>query len=113
MEQIIKEAEATEDLEHVLALNNEFHSTLYGALEQPNLMQLIQQLRNKVAPYNRIYLDVPGRKDAAWADHQRIYEAALEGDPEQVEAATRRHLDQVFEGIMLAMADDKSGLNGS
>ena len=102
LEQIlIKGENATNEIE-VLGLNNDFHTTVYAAYAQPILINTIQQLRNKVAPYNRLYLGVEGRKEAAWADHRRIYEACLAGDPKAAERETRNHLNQVFEGILIA-----------
>jgi len=97
---IISEAESSSDTQRVLGLNNTFHATIYSAYEQPHLMDEIQKLRNKVAPYNRLYLDTPGHKTNAWADHRRIYEACLARDPERAAEETRRHLDNVFDGIL-------------
>lgn len=99
---IIVEAEGSNDKEHVLGLNNVFHTTIYEAIEQPLMIDLIQKLRNKVAPYNRVYLDMAGQKERAWQDHRRIYEACLARDGEQAELETQRHLEQVFEAIVQA-----------
>ncbi len=63
-------------------------------------MAEIQKMRNKIAPYNRLYLDGPGQKAAAWADHRRIYEACCAGDPDVVVQETERHLDRVSQAIM-------------
>lgn len=100
---IIEAAERSTDLEHILGLNNDFHSTVYEAFEQPHLIATIQQMRNKIAPYNRLYLDVEGRKEKAWADHRRIYEACLAHDGEAAERETRNHLEQVLDGIRIAI----------
>ncbi|MCU0465419.1 MAG: GntR family transcriptional regulator [Anaerolineae bacterium] len=100
---IIKEAEASADMERVLALNNEFHTTVYSAFEQPYLLDEIQKIRNKIAPYNRLYLDSPGQKAAAWADHRRIYEACAAGDVERAVAETANHLARVFDGIIASL----------
>jgi DNA-binding GntR family transcriptional regulator len=80
-----------------------YNATIYQAYNQPHLLDLIQKLRNKVAPYNRIYLDVPGRKQAAWADHRRIYDACCRQDGELAEIETRKHLQQVYAGVMTAV----------
>ena len=102
VEAILIQGEKSNDLETVLQLNNDFHNKIYEAFPQPILIAQIQQLRNKIAPYNRIYLDVAGRKDAAWADHRRIYEACAARDGIAAEQETLRHLEQVFEGIQEA-----------
>lgn len=100
---VIDEAHAAEDMERVLELNNIFHATIYEAYPQPYLIAEIQKLRNKIAPYNRLYLDGPGQKAAAWADHQRIYEACVAQDADAIADETCRHLDNVFAGIISSM----------
>lgn len=106
MGMIIAEAKETNELENLLALNNDFHMTLYSAYPQPKTIEFIQQLRNTVAPYNRIYLDLAGsNKAAAWDDHRRIYEACLAGDASLANAETKRHLDGVLQAIVIAMSD--------
>lgn len=99
LDAIILEAQSSTDIEHVLGLNNVFHSTIYEAVEQPLMIDLIQKLRNKIAPYNRVYLDMAGQKERAWNDHRRIYEACAARDGERAEAETKRHLEQVFKAI--------------
>jgi DNA-binding GntR family transcriptional regulator len=100
LDTIMKDADQISDMETVLGLNNDFHSVIYNAYHQPHLIKLIQQMRNKIAPYNRIYLELEGKKEVAWEDHRRIYEACLRKDAEKAEIETRKHLEQVFQGIL-------------
>ena len=100
LKQIVEDGEQSEDYEYVLSLNNTFHNTIYLAYHQPQLMAMIQQLRNKVAPYNRLYLDLEGRKEAAWSDHRRIYDACVQRDGELAELETRQHLEKIFQGMI-------------
>ena len=93
------QAEQTDDPEVLLDLNHAFHTGIYQAVEQPTLVGLIQTLRNKVAPYNRLYLDQPGTKAEAWADHRRILDACRRHDAEATEAETRAHLERVFTAL--------------
>jgi DNA-binding GntR family transcriptional regulator len=97
---ILEMADKTNDLEEILGLNNEFHTAIYSAYPQPILMSHIQQLRNKIAPYNRVFLESAGNKERAWAGHRRIYEACVRRDGEQAEQETSKHLEQVFLGIV-------------
>lgn len=99
IEKVLVQGEESADMEEVLALNNQFHTLIYETVPQPILVSTIQQLRNKIAPYNRLYLDIDGRKDAAWADHRRIYEACRDRDADAAETETKVHLQQVFQGI--------------
>lgn len=111
MESILNVADQTNELERLLALNNDFHMTLYRAGSQPEMVELIQRLRNKVAPYNRMYMDVDlaRNKAAAWDEHRRIYEACRAKDPQLAKAETEKHLDRVLQCIVLEMEN----LNGS
>ena len=97
---ILVQADKTNDIEEILALNNDFHATIYSAFPQPILMSHIQQLRNKVAPYNRVYLEGIGNKEAAWVEHRRIYEACVRRDGKLAEAETNQHLQRVLRGIV-------------
>lgn len=101
--QILQQADCSADHKELLTLNNAFHTTIYESYPQPIIVKEIQQLRNKVAPYNRLYLGVEGRKAAAWADHRRIYEACVQRDGAAARCETEAHLHQVFEGILAAL----------
>ena len=96
---ILEMAENTSDVEEILALNSQFHSTIYSAFPQPVLMRHIEQFRNKAAPYNRVYLGSVNSKEIALAGHRRIYEACVRRDGKGAEEETHIHLEQVFERI--------------
>ena len=100
LEDIISKARNSNDTQRVLALNNDFHTTIYLAYPQPFLVEEIQKMRNRIAPYNRLYLDGPNQKSRAWEDHQRIYEACRAKDPDRAEQETCRHLERVYDGII-------------
>jgi DNA-binding GntR family transcriptional regulator len=99
---IIEKADMTSDIEEIFALNKAFHGAIYNAFPQPALIRQIQQQRNKMTPYSRLYLEKAGNKEAAWAGHRRIYEACLRRDGKQAEEETIDHLEQVFRGIVEA-----------
>ena len=110
LQAILAEADQTDDLQRILELNNLFHATIYAAYEQPYLVELIQSLRNKVAPYNRLYLDLDYTREQAWEDHRRIYEACVARDGAGAERETCRHLEQVFEGISRSIESAEEGI---
>jgi len=96
---IIDEALETEDHGRLLELNARFHAAIYAVYEQPHLLAMIQQLRNKVAPYIRGYLEIPGLKEAAWADHASILDALRARDADAAQAATKAHILRVGQDI--------------
>jgi DNA-binding GntR family transcriptional regulator len=110
VEDFIAEASECDNAERVLTLNNAFHAALYNSYPQPLLLQEIQAMRNRVAPYNRLYLDGTGQKEAAWTDHQRIYDACRRGDPDTAEAETHAHLVRVFNSIMTYVKQEEASL---
>ncbi len=103
---ILDAAELTDDHGELLMLNNDFHMLTYQAHPQPFLIDYIQQLRNMAAPYNRLYLDSRGSREAAWKDHRRIYEACLRRDGQLAREEIRRHLDGVIRKIVSAIGEE-------
>lgn len=99
LESILRRADETQNPEDLLLLNNEFHMTTFSCYTQPFVLNYTQQLRNMVAPYNRLYLDQSGNKTRAWSDHRRIYEACSQHDGAAARAATEQHLDRVINDI--------------
>jgi len=103
IETILVAGEKSYDMEEVLGLNNDFHTLIYSSFHQPILIATIQQFRNRMGPYNRLYLDSEGSKDAAWADHRRIFEACKARDEKRCERETIKHLEQVFKVMQTAV----------
>jgi DNA-binding GntR family transcriptional regulator len=102
---ILEAATETQKFDRIQLLNHGFHYTLYSACNQPQMLQLIAHLRNKVAPYIRLYLNAE-KFEMPWADHRRIYEACVRRDATLVEEETRRHIQQVCAGILAALHHD-------
>lgn len=99
LEDILEAAERTDDYGELLMLNNDFHMLTYSRQEQPFLADYIQQLRNMAAPYNRLYLDSSGSREAAWDDHRRIYQACAAKDGARARREVERHLESVMRKI--------------
>jgi DNA-binding GntR family transcriptional regulator len=99
LEDILEAAERTDDYGELLLLNNDFHMLTYSRVEQAFLADYIQQLRNMAAPYNRLYLDSKGSREAAWEDHRRIYAACAARDGARARQEVERHLRNVIRKI--------------
>jgi DNA-binding GntR family transcriptional regulator len=102
LEGILDAADRTDDYGELLGLNNEFHLLTYSKHEQPFIIDYIQQLRNMAAPYNRLYLDSAGNREAAWKDHQRIYNACIRKDGTRARKELERHLKNVIQKIVVS-----------
>ena len=104
LKEIIDDATSTDNIQQLLELNNSFHATVYEAFDQAYLVAEIQKMRNRVAPYNRLYLDTKSHKRDAWDDHRRIYEACIERDGAKAAEATCKHLDRVLNALAKSLA---------
>lgn len=102
LEGILDAADRTDDYGELLGLNNEFHLLTYSKHEQPFLIDTIQQLRNMAAPYNRLYLNSIGSREAAWEDHRRIFNACVRKDGEQARIELEKHLNSVISKIAVS-----------
>jgi DNA-binding GntR family transcriptional regulator len=90
-----------------LALNNEFHLTLYAASERPRLCRLIEEMMTTVEPYLRTFIDAPDRLLHTHADHALIIEAARVRDGARCERETRWHLQRAAEIILSLVPEEE------
>ncbi len=90
---ILEQLNETTDLDRWQDLNNQFHNIIYQAANLPRFMNLIESLRNTMAPYLREYITTPENAAVARQDHIRIFEACAKHDPELVAEEIMRHLE--------------------
>ena len=86
------------DVERWLALNHEFHTTIYAASGWPRLQAMIDTLRNSVQPYLRVTFSLLGR--TAHQEHYRILQAAEQREAEALERLTVEHLGRTADGLV-------------
>lgn len=84
-----------------LALNWEFHDSLYACASQEFLRKMISNLRLTLESYLRLDLAkvadyAPGRRE-----HRRIFNACLRGDARAAERHTVAHLRRVAQGLVM------------
>jgi len=84
-----------------LALNWEFHDSLYACAGQEFLRKMISNLRLTLESYLRLDLAkvadyAPGRRE-----HRRIFQACLRGDAKGAERHTVAHLRRVAQGLVM------------
>jgi DNA-binding GntR family transcriptional regulator len=99
------------DVERWLALNHEFHTTIYTASGWPRLQAMINALRNTVQPYLRVTFSLIGR--AAQQEHHRILQAAEEHDAEALERLTIEHLNRTAAELMAYLPCSMASQRGS
>lgn len=74
-----------DDAENLLSINKEFHYTIYQAANKPILMDMINQLWDRISPYNHIFFRQSEKPNptAGIKYHKNIIEGMSRGDPEE------------------------------
>jgi DNA-binding GntR family transcriptional regulator len=94
-----------------LTANNEFHCSIYGTAERPHLLATIRQLMDRVEPYIRLYLEIPDHFSQSIEEHERIWQAFVDGDQEASEQLIQEHLEKAGK-IMEVMLGQAGGGEG-
>ena len=95
LEGLIQELESTTDPDQWLALNNQFHATIYQAANRPRMVSIIDYVRNISAPYIRQFIELREHMDSSRDDHRRLLEACKKRDGKLAEQELRKHLQDV------------------
>lgn len=91
-------------------LDEGLHAAIFGALEMPRAVRILEAARAPLDRVRRLALPEGGRAGETLAEHKRIVDALRSGDPEFAAAAMRAHLAAVARSIERALADlDKTG----
>lgn len=89
---VLQRCEAARDMAQVASLNRRFHEGIYAGSHNRYLIQQLNTLSSAMALLRGTTYSVPGRPEAAHAEHLALFEALKTRDPEAAEAAARRHL---------------------
>jgi DNA-binding GntR family transcriptional regulator len=95
---ILDEMRDTRDAARYVALNQQFHLSLYSLPGRTRLVTMIEELRNASIAYNHLYAAADVPKDAQRLDteHREILAACQAGDPVRAANAVRHHLQQTI-----------------
>ena len=96
----MKQATAAQDFEKQLELNRQFHFTIYQAAHRALLLQMITGLWDRSIRYRRLYQQLPGRAQQAFAEHKEIFAACKKGDALAAGKAVRNNVHQTAAGIL-------------
>lgn len=89
---IVNEMDKTTDSEKYMKLNNKFHATIYSLSNNEVLINLINQLMNKIKKYLKLYLSQQINIDEANKQHKEILKAIKNRDTVKARNAVRDHL---------------------
>lgn len=108
LEQLCDRLSGAATYEERIEANTAFHSRIHSAAGMPNLVTMIDNLRELLSYYvNTLYRDSAGTQDAAHA-HEQILRACRAKDVEEIRAAIEAHLDGSAE-IAISVASTRSG----
>ena len=79
--------------------NADLHAALLELSGHGTAQRLIRALNSQTVRYQYRTILIPGRSAASVAEHAAIVEAVTAGNPDEAEAAMRRHLFNVAESV--------------
>jgi DNA-binding GntR family transcriptional regulator len=93
------EALAKGNLEKFYDLDEALHATIFGAIEKPRALRLLEAARAPLDRVRRLALPETGRPEQTLAEHRALVEAIRSRDGEYAAAAMRAHLTMVGRAI--------------
>ena len=90
---------AAGNLEAFYDLDEALHAAMFGAIESPRALRLLDASRAPLDRVRRLALPESGRPEQTLAEHRALVEAIRSGDGEYAAAAMRAHLAMVSRAI--------------
>nr|WP_319472634.1 GntR family transcriptional regulator [uncultured Sphaerochaeta sp.] len=75
--------------------NQKFHQVIYDACPNKTATNLLMNLKNQMKKYNTKTILIPKRSDQSFGEHEAIFEAVKNGDPEGAESLMITHIMNV------------------
>jgi len=99
------DALSTGNLEHFYDLDEALHAAMFGAIETPRALRLLEAARAPLDRVRRLALPDQGRPEQTLAEHRALVDAIRSGDGEYAAAAMRAHLTMVGRAIELKLPE--------
>jgi DNA-binding GntR family transcriptional regulator len=95
-------ARANRQIESFLAINREFHHTIYREAEMPILLPIIDGLWGRVSPYLHILMREQGYSESKWAidTHAGMLNGMKSGEPNKVVKYVEADLTKAARALM-------------
>ena len=75
--------------------NQKFHQVIYDACPNKTATNLLMNLKNQMKKYNTKTILIPKRSDQSFGEHEAIFEALKNGDPQGAESLMITHIMNV------------------
>ena len=99
------DALASGNLEQFYDLDEALHAAIFGAIEAPRALRLLEAARAPLDRVRRLALPDKGRPEQTLAEHRALVDAIRSGDAEYAAAAMRAHLAMVARAIELKLPE--------
>jgi DNA-binding GntR family transcriptional regulator len=87
------------NLEEFYDLDEALHAAIFGAIEKPRALRLLEAARAPLDRVRRLALPEAGRPEQTLSEHRVLVDAIRSGDGEYAAAAMRAHLTMVGRAI--------------
>lgn len=94
-----KGALAARDFTRVSKINSEFHNVIISGCANPLLQQMLLNLDDHLKRYRLLSISQGVRMDKSVPEHQAIFNALQERDPDKAEQAMRAHLESAMKDL--------------
>lgn len=109
MASLIEEMDVNiDDVCKEVALNHEFHFTLYEASGRKHLTDLNHMLRYKAQHYLRAFIEDLGGMPQAQIEHRAILDACEKGEADQAASLIYKHVAKVGDAIVKYLQDQEA-----
>jgi DNA-binding GntR family transcriptional regulator len=108
LEQLCAESRALSTAQHAGRLSElltEFDQLLFAQITNSRIRALVDNLQAHLSRIGRLTTDIPGRIGESIAEHDRILEAVMAGDPDLAEQQLRAHIRSVREAQLGSLPD--------
>ena len=102
----MKVAAEARDVPAFVQSDVDFHAALLQAAGNKTLEELVGALGKALIPERAAILDVSGRAPRSFAEHNAIYEAVRQGDPQAAAQAMHQHLESVRRDVFVHLLGD-------
>lgn len=89
----------TGQFDKLFSVHQEFNDILVNACRMPRLIKLLKVYMEYLGQFRVISLAKRERQVAALKEHEEIFQAVVERDPQRVETAVKRHLQGALEAF--------------
>ena len=94
-----------DDIKGYATATIDFHNTVLKAADNETLSRILGAIYAQIEVLRLRTLYLPQRLRASYAEHQRIYQALIEGNPTSSEQEARKHIETTTADVLAILAE--------